>query len=203
MAGSSDRHGLFVPETTDGFDTTDLAGAIEGLDAAAGGPVVCTAATRPSWGAGQAGTFIYETDTGLVWIWTGSAWRRAVARGWLKSDAKTASHGPIGTVSFDTVVTAADAIVAAGSVKIAVTVSWSSITEAGTGTLGQIMREAASIREWTLDPDGGSITIFDEPGVTGQVDYFFKIKGVGGNSTLNGSASDPTTIDVVEHLKVA
>lgn len=35
---------------------------------------VVTSATRPTLAAGDAGTPIYETDTGKVYIWSGTAW---------------------------------------------------------------------------------------------------------------------------------
>lgn len=37
-------------------------------------PVVCTSETRPGAGDVPIGTFIYETDTQLTYVWTGSGW---------------------------------------------------------------------------------------------------------------------------------
>lgn len=39
------------------------------------GYLVCTSSTRPSLGTGDEGIVIYETDTDLVRIWTGTRWR--------------------------------------------------------------------------------------------------------------------------------
>lgn len=44
----------------------------------------CTSGTRPSWGAAQAGMLIVETDTGLIWRWDGTNFKRTAPAGLLK-----------------------------------------------------------------------------------------------------------------------
>jgi len=40
-----------------------------------GGFTVCTSTTRPTFTSGEAGKAIYETDTKLIRMWTGTAWK--------------------------------------------------------------------------------------------------------------------------------
>lgn len=42
---------------------------------AGGGNIICTSTTRPTLFTGDAGKTIYETDTGLVLLWSGTAWK--------------------------------------------------------------------------------------------------------------------------------
>lgn len=51
---------------------------------------VCTSSTRP---AGHSGQIIYETDTGLLAVYTGSAWAYFAATGEIASDAKFQGSG--------------------------------------------------------------------------------------------------------------
>jgi hypothetical protein len=45
---------------------------------------ICTAGTRPAWGAAQTGMLISETDTGLVWRWDGTNFKRVGPAGVLR-----------------------------------------------------------------------------------------------------------------------
>jgi hypothetical protein len=59
-------------------DVTDLTAHLSGVDTLAGqGHIVCTSSTRPS--SPTTGTMIYETDTGFVVIYNGSAWVQMMA----------------------------------------------------------------------------------------------------------------------------
>lgn len=59
------------------FDTTTVnAGDVRGPIGPAGGPFEqCTNATQPTYGPGDAGKAIYETDTDLWRVWTGTVFR--------------------------------------------------------------------------------------------------------------------------------
>lgn len=58
-------------------DNTQInAGSVRGPMGPAGPTfVVCTSSTRPSYGSGDEGKAIYETDTKLIRVWTGSRFR--------------------------------------------------------------------------------------------------------------------------------
>lgn len=58
-------------------DSTEInAGNVRGPQGPSGGGfTICTSSTRPSWGSGDEGKAIYETDTDLVRMWTGTRWR--------------------------------------------------------------------------------------------------------------------------------
>lgn len=70
--------GLEVPDpgTGEQFSTTKVVGWINSLDAHAG-PVVCTSGTRPTTNL-FAGYQIFESDTKLLYVYTGSAWSPVV-----------------------------------------------------------------------------------------------------------------------------
>jgi hypothetical protein len=78
------RLGLLKPSTSDPFVTADLASNLQKVDDTPGYRV-CTSATRPSWTSAQAGMLIVETDTGLIWRWTGSGFVRIGGNGILKT----------------------------------------------------------------------------------------------------------------------
>lgn len=88
MSGSTTRLGLKTYDPSDPFlraDFNDTAGKLDAYP----GAFICTSATRPSWGAGQAGMRIYETDTRREVVWTGTSWREVlqvppVWSGWLR-----------------------------------------------------------------------------------------------------------------------
>lgn len=73
MSTTSPRLGLKIPDGSDPFLRTDFVdnyGVMEGSP----GTWICTSTTRPTWGAGQAGRTIRETDTRREVLWTGTAW---------------------------------------------------------------------------------------------------------------------------------
>lgn len=74
MSTLTQRTGLKVPDGSDPFLRTDFVQNYTTLDKYPGN-WICTSTTRPTWGAGQAGMQITETDTRRTMVWTGTTWR--------------------------------------------------------------------------------------------------------------------------------
>src|SRR5215469_1903632 len=74
MSTTSQRMGLKVPDGSDPFLRTDFVQNYNTLDKYPGN-WICTSTTRPTWGTGQAGMCITETDTRRTMLWTGTTWR--------------------------------------------------------------------------------------------------------------------------------
>lgn len=78
------RLALLKPSNPDPFVTADIAGNWQKIDDIPGYRI-CTSSTRPSWSAAHAGMLIVETDTGLIWRWDGSAFKRIAPAGLLRT----------------------------------------------------------------------------------------------------------------------
>ncbi|MFE4863273.1 hypothetical protein [Streptomyces sp. NPDC056670] len=78
MSGTTTRLGLKTWDQSDPFLRTDFNDNSARLDAYPGA-FLCTSASRPAWGANQAGMRIYETDTRRELAWTGTAWREVLS----------------------------------------------------------------------------------------------------------------------------
>jgi hypothetical protein len=160
--GATPRFGLRWPELTDAPNgPAQFEALAEDSDAWLCRAYRCTSTTRPS---GVPNDFIIrESDTGNVYIWTGSAWAQisgAVASGGSGSGGTSA----IGTVSATYAATAAQSISAGSDIVVAFAVAQTTdanVTRATSGaghsfTLGQT-------RLWTIsttlrfvqDPTGG------------------------------------------------
>jgi hypothetical protein len=74
MSTVSQRMGIKIPDGSDPFDRNDFVQNYNTLDKFPG-VFVCTSTTRPTWGAGQAGMMIMESDTRRNMMWTGTTWR--------------------------------------------------------------------------------------------------------------------------------
>lgn len=74
MSTSSQRMGLKIPDGSDPFLRTDFVQNYNTSDKYPGN-WICTSTTRPTWGAGQAGMCITESDTRRTMMWTGTTWR--------------------------------------------------------------------------------------------------------------------------------
>ncbi len=74
MSTLTPRLSLKRPDGSDPFLTQDFVDNYNKLDAAPGAHI-CTAATRPSWGAAQAGRTIFITDWKCLQYWDGTAWK--------------------------------------------------------------------------------------------------------------------------------
>ncbi|MFF7198171.1 hypothetical protein ACFZAM_31245 [Streptomyces sp. NPDC008079] len=88
MSGSTPRLGLKTFDPSDPFLRADFNDIFTKIDASPGN-FICTSATRPAWGAAQAGMRVYEADTRREIVWTGTAWREVlpvppVWTGWLR-----------------------------------------------------------------------------------------------------------------------
>lgn len=77
MSGTTPRMGLKTFDSSDPFLRQDFNDNASKLDASPG-VFLCTSASRPAWGASQAGMRIYESDTRRELVWTGTAWREVL-----------------------------------------------------------------------------------------------------------------------------
>lgn len=101
---------LIKPSPQDSFSTADIAANWEEIDKAPG-VHICTSTTRPTWSGTQAGRLIWETDTRLLWSWSGTAWQRQAGRGILtRSDGSPA----ISTRTTDFSTTSSTSVLVAG-----------------------------------------------------------------------------------------
>lgn len=67
--------GGYLILVTEGGDPL-VAGLVVGPQGpAGGGNIICTSTTRPTLFTGDAGKTIYETDTGMVYLWSGTVWK--------------------------------------------------------------------------------------------------------------------------------
>lgn len=118
--------------------------------ASLGGTIPCTSTTRPSGSWLRPGQTIMETDTGVLFVWTGSAWVAASARtGWT---SLALSSGVSGTVEYKI---GADM----GEVRFDVTGSWSGDVQLTTGSIPAAYRPSGpSVRagEAYYDPQSSS-----------------------------------------------
>lgn len=74
MSTTSQHQGLKINDGSDPFLRTDFVANFSTIDKYTG-DWICTSVTRPSWGSGQAGMKIVETDTRRTMMWTGTTWR--------------------------------------------------------------------------------------------------------------------------------
>lgn len=74
MATFSTVLGLKLNSQSDPFQLQDFISNWQILDAAPG-IFICASASRPSWGAGQAGRLIYMTDIKQMSYWDGANWQ--------------------------------------------------------------------------------------------------------------------------------
>jgi len=208
MPSFTDRVQLIRHTLADVFRIQDYEDNWERLDQFPG-VFVCTSSTRPStWGERQAGMFIWETDTELLWVWNGSAFARKHAKGNIgytavTSDASTAS------TSLQTAATAA-VTVAAGNRRHRITVGASEVWNTNELTQLAIYRGATALMKWyahggptgptVFDTKPVSMTVYDLP-TSGVQTYTFQysaVATVGGTSTIEADANNPIFISVDE-----
>lgn len=219
--------GLTSPTTTSQFSTADLAANWDKIDKAPG-TFICTSSTRPTWSAQQVGRRIYETDTDLEWIWSGSGeWRRSAPKGLLKT---TGGGWASGTRDTDLVTTSttsvlvasiASVVVPAGRRTLQITVSYSRAFNSSGYFYGRLYRHAGApasnsgtmIHQWAItganrsgqNPDeggGGFMASFERDGVNpGVYGWSFQVSAspiIGGTTTVQSNPTTPAVITVSE-----
>lgn len=224
MPTSSPHLGLLKPTTSDPFVTQDLFNNWGKLDAAPG-TTICTSTTRPNWTTNQVGMKIFETDTGLEWWWSGTAWKRLWPSGLLKTSggqpAITYQSSPVSnsdSSTFTIVVAVSNVVVPDGQRPLQVVATWKSFTASHEVGVGAIFRSNTAntgtrIGEWVLNDDpsgshqggtGASYSGWERSGLTPGVyswSFQFRISSFNGGGTANIDTSDPggpASIAVVE-----
>jgi hypothetical protein len=96
MATPSTKLGISIFSTADQFSTAAYNANWQALDNSPG-ILICTSTTRPVWGVNQTGMRIFETDTGLNWLWNGTAWVRMGGTGNLGRTTRTTNVGTTST----------------------------------------------------------------------------------------------------------
>ena len=209
MPSYTDRLSLIRHTGADVFRIDDYSDNWNTLDQFPG-VFVCTSSTRPSdWGERQEGQLIFETDTSLIWQWTGDSWTRNIAKGLLDyqtvtSDVSSASTSLVNAVT-------STVTVAAGNRRHRITVGASTVYNGNGLTRLAIRRDGTTLAEWreqgktvggTYDeqPRHVNKTVYDLP-TAGSVSYTFDysaISGLGGTSTIGADANNPIFIAVEE-----
>lgn len=230
MPSLSARLGLKRPQISDAFSTQDIYDSYTLLDGYPG-TFICTSSTRPgTWGVAQSGQYIFETDTSLMWRWSGSAWVRARPLGLLghtplTSDFATAATSPTSASPSAVAMTCTVSVPAttAGSTtrRIRVTASWYRIDNGTATTLGaaevSLYRDgtptllgvagvrgrpatAASPLDWG---SGGSLVAYDTPAVAGgTITYSLRINSLAaiGGTTTLRASATTPAALVVEEI---
>lgn len=173
------------------------------------GVFICTSATRPTtWGALQEGLAIFETDTLLLWHWTGAAFSRVVPKGAVGYQSTTTPF-ETASLSYVTAITAS-VTVAAGGRRHLVIAEGPGVYNTNGLTLLSLWRGATMLQEWkeqgatgsgaTVQPRPLSMTTTDTPNA-GAESYTLQVKAdssIGGTSTLQAGANKPLALTVVE-----
>lgn len=209
MSSLSPRLGLKLETDADQFhiqDYTDNWNKVEAFP----GAFICTSTTRPTtWGAPHTGMRIHETDTGLVWRWTGTAWARQGPSGFLNRVTSTVDVATSAT----TLVTALSAAVTvpAGGRTLQITAAGPGVYNTVGVTRIALFRGATQLQSWlhqgrlaaTYDaqPRPLAMTVFDPAPTAGAQTYTLQFSaevGFGGTSTLQGGTNKPLALTVVE-----
>ena len=211
MATPSPKMGLVLPVQQDKFSTADIRGNWEKIDAAPG-THICTSTTRPTgWGAAQAGRKIIETNTGIEYRWTGSAWSRTTGgSGILRRDNGTLAlvqkdtNSSTTSTTFKKVLSMSGVIVPDGNRPLMVFANWqqadnntgpflvalfqSNVDNSGTVLGRQFIAPGSASRG-----PGGNIIAFIKEGLNaGTYDFslqFRSIESVGGTSNIYADAT--------------
>lgn len=208
MATNTPKTGLVRPALLDQHLITHFQTNADILDKIPGA-FLCTSSTRPStWGVNQTGRTIWETDTKLLWHWSGSAWERLLPKGKLGSGVRTSN---LSTTSTTPVSLASAAVtIPAGGRSVMVTASWCAISNTNGFSLLWLYKDSASwIDGWGWQGDtsysslqdgiqGGSVSFLDTP-AAGAVTYSFRMSTFGsGTSLATATADRPIQITIVE-----
>lgn len=208
MTTLSARLGLKRHTTADRFHIQDYADNWAILDNYPGA-LICTSTSRPTtWGVGQAGLRINETDTNLIWRWTGTAFVRQTGSGLLgratvTSDTATTSFSPVTAVSLTQAIPD-------GQRPLQISVSAGGVYSTGGVTRLAVMRGSTVLTTWlhqgavgsaaAQQPQPLAMTLFDTPNVASAT-YSLAMNaeaGFGGTCTISASLSSPLALSVVE-----
>lgn len=207
MATQTDRLGLNAWADSDTFQIGEHTANVERLDQFPG-IFICTSTTRPGWGAPQTGMWIWETDTRLVWEWTGSAFERVTRKGWLNSNSRSSSISSASTTPL--VAVQATITVPAGGRPVLVVVEGPGVASTVGITALSIYRDATQVQGWTQgggpstgatdQPKPIAFSTLDTP-AAGTYAYslrFAATAGYGGTSTLSAAPGQPLAIHCLE-----
>jgi hypothetical protein len=220
MPTPTTRLGLLKPSTVDAFSTSDLAANWQKLDDTPGTKIV-TSTTRPTtWGAAQNGMQIVESDTGLAYRWTGSAWVRSAAKGLLTTTtggrARAQRTTTISTSTYASLVdvlTLPNVVVPGGNRTLMITATWNQAQNSAGCLLMAISRSGTALAQWLQAGDstspsagaqgqGGSFVTYEPNGLaagtytwTLQFRSTFAYKGT---SYILADATTPIEIAVIE-----
>lgn len=159
--GSTSLFGLLYPELTDAPNGPEQIKALaEGVDGRLARAYRCTSSTRPT---GVPDDFIIrESDTGNLYIWTGSAWAQIASA--VSSGGGGGGTPAIGTVSATYTATAAQPIATSSDVVVAFGVAATTTSEVTRSTFGaghqftlsqtRLWIISATVR-FSQDPSGG------------------------------------------------
>lgn len=208
MPSFTDRLNLMRHTLADRFRVQDYANNWARLDQHPG-VFICTSGTRPTWGARQEGMCIFETDTQLIWHWSGSEWERLVPKGLLGRNSVTTDDDNA-TTSYTTAVSVT-VTVPEGGRTIKVSVEGPGVWSTEGLTELAIFRDATQLQSWLEQGGQGadpidrprplSMTTFDESVTAGSRTYSLQFRATsefGGTSTLEAGANTPLAIAVEE-----
>ena len=184
-------------------------------------PGVCTSTTRPT--APYEGQMIYETDTDMVAIWNGTAWRYIAAttptNGTVLQvvSVTTTSQASSASSTYISSLLSASIVPKSSTSKILVSVSQSMYNYAAGGGFAamniRLVRNASTVLQTFLDtgfnrasatPQGVdnvhqfSINFLDSPATTSTVSYRTDIAMAYGNSVYSQVNSNPGSITLME-----
>lgn len=224
MPTSSPHLGLLKPTTSDSFVTQDIFNNWGKIDAAPG-ITICTSSTRPTWSTNQTGMRIFETDTGLEWWWSGTAWRRIGPAGLLKTTGgqpaityQSSSVSNSDPTTFTVVVVAQNIVVPDGMRPLQIIATWKTFTASHELGVGSIFRSATAntgtvLGTWQMidDPSGShqggtgaSYSAYERSGLSAGTyswSFQFRVAAYAGGGTAGigtDGAGGSASIAVVE-----
>lgn len=204
MGTLTPRLGLKSPVAADNFVTADLAFNWSALDAAPG-VHICTSTTRPTWVSAHAGRLIFETDTNLVWRWSGSAWARLGPSGLLATTTRTTDFSTTATTN-QTVLSLPVTMPAGGrSVRVVANIGRLSISSSSHTATLVLLRDATVLREWpTVSATATNVfhLCWDLPDTpaAGSRTYSLALRSsnAAGTAQVYATTLAPITLDVTE-----
>ena len=140
---------------------------------------------------------IYETDTKLLWIWSGSTFEREEGKGLLGTNKVTASVTD--SAGAYQMVCQLTAQIPEGGRTVKVEGCWSTITTgpAKVALFGPAGTKLAEVN--TLVGQGGTVFTTHVPAGSGALIYSLQVqRTTGTNATLVAAATTPATLTVTE-----